>query len=127
MKPVRTIGYSIPSPKDPIFSDEINCLVYEVPCDDCEFVYIGQTKRNLNARLKEHQRAIRQLKPENSALCEHATENDHLIGWSKARILKVETNYFKRLTAESWFIHPHPKVLNRSHGESLPLIYRSLL
>ena len=91
------------------------------------FVYIGQTKRNLNTRLKEHQRAIKQQKPENSALCEHVIETDHLIGWSNARILKVETNYFKRLTAESWFIHSHPKVLNRSDGESLPVIYRSLL
>ena len=128
IKPVRTIGHSIPSPKDPISPDEINGLVYEIPCNDCEFVYIGQTKWNLNARFKEHQRAIRQLKPENSALGEHALENDHLIGWSKARILKVETNYyFKRLTAESWFIHSHPKVLNRSNGESLFLIYRSLL
>ena len=63
-------------------------------------MYIGQTKRNLNARLKEHQRAIRQLKPQNSAFCERAMENNHLIGWSNARILKVETNYFKRLTAE---------------------------
>ena len=98
MKPVRTIGHIIPSPKDPI-----------------------------NTRLREHQRAIRQQKPENSALCEHVMETDHLIGWSNARILKVETNYFKRLTAESWFIHSHPKVLNRSDGESLPVIYRSLL
>ena len=53
--------------------------------------------------------------------CEHVMETDHLIGWSNARILKVETNYFKRLTAESWFIHSHPKVLNRSDGESLPV------
>ena len=127
MKPVRTIGHIIPSPKDPISPDEINCLVYEIPCNDCDFVYIGQTKRNLNTRLREHQRAIRQRKPENSALCEHVMETDHLIGWSNARILKVETNYFKRLTAESWFIHSHPKVLNRSDGESLPVIYRSLL
>ena len=127
MKPVRTIGHIIPSPKDPISPDEINCLVYEIPCNDCDFVYIGQTKRNLNTRLREHQRAIRQQKPENSALCEHVMETDHLIGWSNARILKVETNYFKRLTAESWFIHSHPKVLNRSDGESLPVIYRSLL
>ena len=127
MKSVRTIGHIIPSPKDPISPDEINCLVYEIPCNDCDFVYIGQTKRNLNTRLKEHQRAIKQQKPENSALCEHVMETDHLIGWSNARILKVETNYFKRLTAESWFIHSYPKVLNRSDGESLPVIYRSLL
>ena len=84
MKSVRTIGHSIPSPKDPISPHEINCLVYEISCNDCEFVDIGQSKRNLNARLKEHQRAIRQLKPLNLALCEHAMETDHLTGWSKA-------------------------------------------
>ena len=56
MKPICTIGHGIPSPKDPISSNEINCLVYENPCNNCGFVYIGQTKRNLNARLKEHQR-----------------------------------------------------------------------
>ena len=50
MKPDGTIGYSIPSPKDRISPDEINCLVYEIPCNDCECVYISQTKRNLNAR-----------------------------------------------------------------------------
>ena len=126
MRPVRIICHSIPSPKDPISPDEINCLAYEIPCNDCDFVYIGQTKRNLNARSKEYQRAITQLQPENSALCEHAMENDHLIGWSKARILKVETNYFKRLTAESWFIHSHTKVLNRSDGESLNIPFFAL-
>ena len=42
-------------------------------------------------------------------------------------MLKVETNYFEQLTAGFWFIHSHPKVLNRSDSESLPLIYCSLL
>ena len=68
MKPTRTIGRYLPSPKDPITTDEITCVVYEVPCKDCDFVYVGQTKRDLNSRLKEHQRAIKQQTPENSAL-----------------------------------------------------------
>ena len=46
MKPIRTIDQYLPSPQDPITSDEITCVVYEVPCKDCDFVYVGQTKRD---------------------------------------------------------------------------------
>ena len=42
-------------------------------------------------------------------------------------ILKTESNFFKRLTVESWFILSRPKVINRSDGESFPVVYRSLL
>ena len=49
MKPIRTIGQYLPSPKDPITTDEITCVVHEVPCKDCDFVYVGQTKRDLNS------------------------------------------------------------------------------
>ena len=127
MKPIRTIGQYLPSPEDPITTDEITCVVYEVPCKDCDFVYVGQTKRDLNSRLKEHQRVIKQQKPENSALCEHVILFDHVIDWANSRISKTESNFSKRLTAESWFILSRPKVINRSDGESFPIVYRSLL
>jgi len=81
MKPVCTIGQYLPSPKDPISSDEVTCIVYEVPYDNCEFVYVGQTKCDLNSRIKKHQRAIKQQKTENIALCEHVMKTDHIIGW----------------------------------------------
>ena len=61
-------------------------LVYEVSCQNCPFVYIGQTKRDLKSRIKEHQRAIKVQWPEKSALCQHSMENDHLIDWSKVKI-----------------------------------------
>jgi len=38
-----------------------------------------------------------------------------------SQILKIELNFSKRLTVESWFIHSQPKVLNRSDGESFPI------
>ena len=41
MKPIRTIGQYLPSPKDPITTDEITCIVYEVPCKDSDFVYVA--------------------------------------------------------------------------------------
>ena len=54
MRPVRTIGQILPSPKDPHNPEEKSCVVYQVPCSDCNFVYIGQTKRDLKSRLAEH-------------------------------------------------------------------------
>ena len=42
-KPFLTIGRSLPSLKDEINPNEISQLVYKVPCQNCPFVYIGQT------------------------------------------------------------------------------------
>ena len=44
MKPIRTIGQYLLSPEDPITTEEINCIVYEVACKGCDFVSVGQTK-----------------------------------------------------------------------------------
>jgi len=34
-------------------------VVYKLECNDCEKVYIGQTKRHLETRIKEHKNNIR--------------------------------------------------------------------
>ena len=68
MRPVRTIGQVLPSPKDPYNLEEKSCVVYQVPCFDYIFVFIGQTKRDLKSRLAEHKLAIKNQEPE-SALC----------------------------------------------------------
>ena len=77
MKPFVTIGKSFPSPKDPLDVNEITGIIYHVPCHDCPFVYIGQTKRDLKSRLSEHKRAIKYQRPEKSALGEHSITLDH--------------------------------------------------
>ena len=126
MRPVKTIRHILPSPKDPYTTEDKSCVVYQIPCSDCDYVYIGQTKRGLKSRLADHRRATSQLRPELSALCEHAMDFNHTIDWEKSEILKVENNYSKRLISEAWFINAHPKVMNRSDGDSLPNVYRSL-
>ena len=85
-KPFLTIGRFLSSLKDEINHNEKSNLVYEVPCQNCAFVYIGQTKRDLKSRTKEHQQAIKFQRPEKSALCLHSIENDHLIDWSEVKI-----------------------------------------
>ena len=126
MRPVRTIGQILPSPKDPHNPEEKSCIVYQVPCSDCNFVYIGQTKRDLKSRLAEHKLAIKNQEPEKSALCEHYMRFDHLIDWNNSKILKTEA-HSKRLTSEAWFINSHPHVMNRSDGDSLPQVYHPLI
>ena len=127
MKSVKTIGQLLPSPKDTIHQHEKSQLVYRIPCKDCNFIYVGQTKRDLKSRVAEHKRAVKNQKPEQSALCEHLMKFDHAIAWNDASVLKYEDNYHKRLVAESWFIHAHPNVINRSDGEILPIVYRPLV
>ena len=88
-------------PEDPYTSEDKSCVVYQIPCSDCDYVYIGQTKRGLKSRLADHRRATSQLRPELSALCEHAMDFNHTIDWEKSEILKVENNYSKRLISEA--------------------------
>ena len=35
-------------------------VIYQIPCVDCDHVYIGETGRPFHVRLKEHQRAVTQ-------------------------------------------------------------------
>ena len=76
-----------PSPKDPFTLEQKSCLVYRVPCFDCNFIHIGQTKQNLKSCLGKHKLAINNQEPEKSALCkrtEHFMQFDHLIDWNNS-------------------------------------------
>ena len=127
MKPYNTIGRFLPSLKDPLKDHEKSCLVYQVPCLDCDSIYIGQTKRDLKSRLDEHKRAIKNQLPQNSALCEHSMIFDHKIDWTSSTILKIEHDYTKLLFSESWFINQKQHVINRNDGKTLPSVYKKLL
>ena len=72
MKPYLTIRKLLLFLKDPLDNSEKCCLVYQVPRRDCSFVYIEQTKRDLKSRLDKHKRAIKNQRPDLSALCEHS-------------------------------------------------------
>ena len=66
VKPHLTIRKLFPSLKDPLDNSEKSCLVYQIPCRDCSFVYIGKTKHDQKSKLDEHKRAIKNQRPEQS-------------------------------------------------------------
>ena len=45
--------------------------VCAAPCGDCQVIYIGETKRQIRKRLKEHQTVLSLGQPEKSALAKH--------------------------------------------------------
>ena len=59
MRPFVAIEKSIPSSKDPLDVNEITGIMYQVPCHDCPFVYIGQIKQDMKSRFPEHKRVIK--------------------------------------------------------------------
>ena len=70
--------------------------IYKIPSDDCEFSYIGETKRTFSIRKKEHLADIRHLRFDKSALTKHVIDNKHFINWVNAKILDFQLDFTKR-------------------------------
>ena len=83
-----------------------------VNCSDCHDSDIGDTGRNLTTRLTEHKRVKREGDV-NNHIAEHHRLTNHTIDWDSAQCLTYSTNYFQRLTLESWFTNLEQTPLNR--------------
>jgi hypothetical protein len=73
--------------------------VYRIPCE-CGRVYIGQTGRSVDIRLKELQRHIRIEHLEKSAVAEHSIDQGHRIEFHNFSILPKKTGYMDRIIRE---------------------------
>ena len=82
--------------------------VYRIPCDDCAQCYIGETKRALTLRLREHEANCRNHK-QHSAVVDHSAIG-HSWGFNRAVIVNTQRNTIKRKIAESLFIKSHSTV-----------------
>jgi hypothetical protein len=64
--------------------------VYRIPCE-CGRVYIGQTGRSVDIRLKEHQWHIRLQHLDKSAVAEHSINQGNRIQFHNSSILAMKT------------------------------------
>jgi hypothetical protein len=74
--------------------------VYRIHCE-CDRVYIGQTGRSVDIRLKEHQRDIRLDHPDKSAAAEHSIDQGHRIQFHNSSILAAKARYMDRIVREA--------------------------
>ena len=114
------------APKDPTPLRQRTGVVYRIPCSSCEKVYIGQTGRTLDHRLKEHRRALASGNVQQSAVTEHATNEMHDIDWEKAEVVDCHPHYRQRCALEAWHIRTEPHKMNRDGGP-LPAVYNPLI
>ena len=113
--------------KDKIKKEELANVVYQINCKDCDHSYVGQIKRKLKTRLKEH---INDLKKVNSysVISNHRSDTNHVMDWDNAKILDSERSYYKRLVAEMIHIKMQKNGLNKqSDTERFPELYLPLL
>ena len=120
-KSASTLRTALVRVNDPIPIEKKSGVVYEVPCS-CGKVYIGETKRTLETRMKEHHAAARLGQLEKSAVAEHAWQDGHTIDWSDVPILDEAPKNSVLLIKEALHIRLRPTEdkINRDLGLDVP-------
>ena len=118
----NSIGALLGSPKDPVPPKQ-KSGVYKIPCDDCPASYIGQSRRAIQVRAKEHIAHFRNNRLGKSAVADHIYETGHFLDPDKVTLLK-ETNWPLLDSFESIYIHKNRySLLNNDRG---PIPYSKL-
>ena len=123
-KPITTLRQLLMNVKDKDEPSDSRGAVYKIKCCDCQATYIGETGRNLNVRLTEHKRATRNGDI-NNHIAEHHLKTNHRIDWDSAECATYSTDYYQRITLESWFTNLEQTPLNRC--QQLPAPYKRLI
>lgn len=109
--------------------DKIDCLkksgIYSIECGDCNRRYIGQTKRSIEKRSKEHFNCVKQLKRRESAIAEHAISNKHTTDEKelKLSLIKCVSNDNKLDAYESYFIEKESDAINLEPGNIQSILF----
>ena len=103
-------------------------VVYKIDCVNCNLSYIGQTKRHLETRLKEHRANINKRDNFQSVVNQHRLNNSHDFKWSTPHVLHVENHTLKREIAEMIFIKKFDNNINlQKDTENLKDIYNNII
>ncbi len=78
-------------------------VVYSIPCNGCDKVYIGETGRGINKRLYEHKGDVRRHNCSNS-LVVHIDQHQHLPKWHDAKVVHKGLNKQMKNAQEAVYI-----------------------
>ena len=124
-KPYQTLRQLLVAPKDKTKVQEQSGVVYRIPCEGCNKLYGGETKRTLGERVKEHAANIANHL---SAVAEHHQKTGHKPDLDNIKVLRREDKLILRKVREAIFIRKETSpALNRDGGRELSKIYDSLL
>ena len=101
--------------------------IYSIPCNDYNYEYIEQTKRQFGTRLKEHQIAVSLSKKDISALSEDTCQTNHTIAWDNSKVITTNRRYHQRRCLEATHKNSAHAPLNRDDSGLLPDTYLHLI
>ena len=79
LKPHHTLSSLFRKPKDALNFQQKRGLVYQVSCQDCNAVYVGETERSIRTSKREHADAVKTFNIKKSALSQHVMDFDHRV------------------------------------------------
>jgi hypothetical protein len=71
--------------------------MHKIECQGCNSVYVGQTRRSIHKRLKDHRNHIPLNQPEHSSMASHFLDHvnergsQHTVTEDSVRLLKEES------------------------------------
>ena len=95
-----TLRSRLVRPKDPADPNKQDGVVYKIPCI-CGKVYIGETGRPMQERMKEHDRDIRLARTQNSAVSDYANGTGHKPLWNESKLIDRESHWYARKVEEA--------------------------
>ena len=143
-KPHTTLRNLLVHPKDKRDDHNTTEALYSLPCMNCNLEYIGETGRKFGTRLNEHRTEVEKVSKSvitrasrkeslstvhKSAVTDHVVEQNHVIGWDRARVIGTEQNRYKRWVKEAIEIRKRRgATMNRDEGQYfLSHVYDELL
>ena len=85
-----TLRSHLVRPKDALEPTKQDGVVYKIPCGK---VYIGETGRAMQERIKEHDRDIRLARTQTSAVSEHANGTGHFPIWKEVKFIDRDPHW----------------------------------
>jgi len=114
-----TLRSHLVRPKDTVNPAKQDGVVYRIPCEPGK-VYIGETGRSMQERIKRHDRDIRLARTQTSAISEHTHETGHYPIWNEVKFIDRDPHWYTRRVKEAIDIRLHPNNINRDSGIEIP-------
>jgi len=124
----RRLDTIVKKGKDKLETQRVTEIVYRINCKNCDKAYVGQTKRHLATRIKEHKNNIKNPSGNFSVITDHRLNFDHDFDWINPDILHKERNRKKREIAEMFFIKKFDNNINlQKDTENLNSVYDRII
>ena len=119
----NTLRSMVVHPKDKIQKKNQCGTIYHITCgNNSRHTYIGETKRTLSQRFKEHTTLDK-----HTGVGNHCLATGHSVSMDNTKILAREQNWHKRKGKEAIYIKQRGPTMNRHQGNHLSAIYNQII